>query len=114
MGFIRFFEGNHGDQNTVIELSDDPGQSVNLKKFWGKNDEARSVRIFNVRVGALIKVYDHPKGKLDDDWCQIEVLGAHDEYTVDSFKHSYADSTVKVTYHPNNGLDGKVSCIRVD
>ena len=55
-----------------------------------------------------------PKGKLDDDWCQIEVIGKQDEYTVDSFEHSYADSVVKVTFHRNNGLDGKVSMIRVD
>ncbi len=114
MGYIRFFEGNRGDQNVVIELSDDPGQSVNLKKYSGKNDEARSVRLFNARVGTLIRVYDHPKGKLDDDWCQIEVIGKQDEYTVDSFEHSYADSVVRVTFHRNNGLDGKVSMIRVD
>ncbi len=75
---------------------------------------ARSVSLFNVRVGAVIRVYDDPKGKTSDDWTQIVVKRSVQEICVKSFEHTYEDNDVKVTFHRNNGLDGKVSYCRVD
>jgi hypothetical protein len=115
MGNFAFYEGNGGTQSKIGELSDSAGQSYNLKTSKVMdNDEARSVRLLNVRKDAVLKVYDNPDGKTDDDWTEILVLKEVQEYIVHSFEKTYADETVKVTYHPHNGLDGKISHIKID
>ena len=114
-GEIRFMEGNNCTQNQKGELTDAAGQKINFKKAKGfTNDDARSVSLFNVRTGAIIRVYDDPKGKVSDDWTEIVVKRSVQEICVKSFENTYEDNDVKVTFHRNNGLDGKVSSCRVN
>src|SRR5512135_1074942 len=110
MGSIDFYEGNNCTQNIVDSFDDTAGQN----RAPRQNDEARSVKLTNVRPGCKITVYDSPKQSTTDDWCEIRVKQLSNEIRVDSFEHSYENTNVQVSYHNNNGLDGKVSWIRID
>lgn len=110
MGIIVFYEGNNGTQNIVQTVEDIPGQNFRPVQ----NDEIRSLKLYGVRAGCVIKVYDSPDGSTNDDFCIIEVKKVSPEYTVNTFERSYEDDTVVVAFIRNNGLDGKVSRIRID
>jgi hypothetical protein len=108
MGTITLYEGNNATQNIVKSYSD--------SSFAGKvspNDEARSVKLNDVRVGCKITVYDSGSASTNDDYCIIEVKKQVHEYIVGTFERSIDDDTVRVTFIRNNGLDGKVSYIRI-
>jgi len=109
MGNIVLYEGNGGRQNVVTVFNDRPGQDRRVP-----NDEARSAKLLDVRVGALVTVYDDKNGSEKDDFCRIKVKRSSSEYTVDTFERSYEDDFVLVSYGRKDGLDGKVSRIRVD
>lgn len=114
-GEIRFMEGNNGTQNQKGECSDAPGTKINFKKTKGfTNDDARSVILFDVRAGAVIRIYDDPDGKTSDDYMEIKVKKQVQKYTINTFEQDINDETVEATYHRNNGLDGKVSRVEVD
>jgi len=118
-GEIRFMEGAKCTQNHKGETSDAPGQDINFKKEKYKkkgfdNDDAKSLALFNVRAGTRVRVYDDPDGKTKDDWTDIIVKRYVQELCVNSFERVYENADVKVTWHENNGLDGKVSHVKVD
>ncbi len=110
MGQIVLKEGNGCSQDIVNTYDDTPGQNLKVKP----NDEARSAQLLAVRVGAIITVYDSPDGKLNDDFCVIRVKKSFNDYCVRTFEQSYGDEYVSVSYASKNGLDGKVSRIRID
>jgi hypothetical protein len=113
-GTIDLYEGNGGSQNKIGTLTDRPGQNINLKNSNIDNDEARSLVLNDVRPGALIRVYDDPRGRPSkDDWTEIHVKQGATQYTVSSFERTYEDDVVRVIFHRNNGLDGKVSHIKI-
>ncbi len=115
MGYLRFFENNGCTGNQKGECTDDPGQRINFKTRSGfTNDDARSLQLLDVRAGAVIRVYDSADGKRSDDWCEIQVKRQVSEYRVDTFERSEDGDVVKVQYHRNNGLDGKVSRVEID
>jgi hypothetical protein len=114
-GYIRFMEGNNGTQNQKGECEDTAGIRSKFSDQDGfTNDDARSLILINVRAGAKIRVYDNPDGKTSDDYMEIEVKKEVQEYTIKTFEKDIDDEVVKATYHPNNGLDGKVSRVEVD
>jgi hypothetical protein len=78
------------------------------------NDEARSLVLYGVPAGRVIRLYDSPSGDTSDDWVQIKTLQAISWATVGSFESAVNTSTVEVIPVPNNGLDGKVSRFVVD
>ncbi|MFY0541978.1 hypothetical protein [Nannocystis pusilla] len=110
MGIIAFYEGNNATQNIVQTVEDTPGQDFRPIH----NDEIRSLKLYGVRAGAEIRLFDDPNGAMTDDFCIINVKRAVPEYVVDTFERSYEDDTVIVTFIRNNGLDGKVSRIRIN
>lgn len=67
-----------------------------------------------VREGAVITVFDDRRGRTRDDFCVMRVKRTSVEYTVGTFERSYDDEYVAVSYAHRNGLDGKVSRIRID
>lgn len=109
MGQIVFYEGNGGSQDICQTIDDGAGQDLRAEP----NDEARSVKLLNVRQGCILSVFDHPGGNTNDDFCVITVKRSSPEYTVGTFERSYEDEYVHVSYARKNGLDGKVSRIRV-
>ncbi|WP_343745863.1 hypothetical protein [Chitinophaga sp.] len=110
MGIIVFYEGNNGTQNIVQTVEDTPGQNFRPVK----NDEIRSMKLYGVRQGCRITVYDSPDGATNDDFSIVNVKRISPEYTVDTFERSYEDETVVVSFIRNNGLDGKISRIKID
>lgn len=109
VGRIVLYEGNGGSQDIVHTYTDARGQSKRVRP----NDEARSLKLFNVRAGAVIVVYDNSDGKRNDDYCIIRVKRRQPEYTVTTFERSYSDVYVSVSYVRRDGLDGRVSYIRI-
>jgi hypothetical protein len=110
MGQIVLYEGNGGSQDIVATYTDKAGQNTKVTP----NDEARSMKLLDTRVGAVITVYDSPDGVTNDDYCTIRVKKSSPEYIVATFERSYEDEYVTASYANKNGLDGKVSRIRID
>jgi hypothetical protein len=110
MGKIVLYEGNGGSQDIVRTYSDTAGQNKKVIP----NDEARSMVLHGVRKGAIITVYDNPDGRRNDDFCVVRVKKRSVEYTIRTFERSYDDEYVSVSYIRDNGLDGKVSRIRIN
>ncbi|MCY0990374.1 hypothetical protein OV203_24755 [Nannocystis sp. ILAH1] len=109
MGIIVFYEGNNATQNIVQTVEDTPGQDFRPIR----NDEIRSLKLYGARAGAVIQLYDDPNGSTSDDFTIIHVKRIVPEYVVGTFERSYEDDTVIVNFIRNNGLDGKVSRIRI-
>jgi len=115
---VVFWEGNNGSQDGW-PLSTDFNQSYDLKDGGSPvpNDETRSCTITDASAGTVIYVYDSPSASKDDDWAEIQVAqNITSPVVVNTFENStsYGGGAVKVTYHKNNGLDGKVSYIEVN
>lgn len=131
---LLMWEGNNCTQDLVIShsLAGDDDRIVGSYKdlysannifigaiqvFFGvgPNDEARSMSIQGIKAGRIIEFYDNPDGIKNDDWVEIFVkqdISLSDSYKIYSFEHSYEDAYVKVVYHADNGLDGKISYIK--
>lgn len=108
---LDFYEGNSGTQSLVCRLVSGPTK-MNVKDVDCPNDEARSMRLRNVPAGLILRVYDDSACVTSDDWTEIRVLqNTGSSYLISSFEQTFTNSTVKVTHHHDNGLDGKVSCI---
>jgi hypothetical protein len=110
MGVIAFYEGNEASQDLVQAVEDEPGQNFRPVK----REEIRSCKLLSVRPGCEIRVYDSPDGNTGDDFSIINVKRCNPEYVVGSFARSYEDDYVRVTFVRNNGLDGKVSRIKIN
>ena len=128
MSRIKFWEGNGCDQNNLgsVKVGDCDGEghcvtwgnkkSWNLKNEdnWIPNDEARSCTLKDVPAGTKIWLYDSPEGDKGDDWTEIQVLKtATTDICISSFEQTFSDEWYTMTYHKNNGLQGKVSRIKV-
>jgi len=111
-GILSFYEGNGGTQNKVCDLT--AGNFwVNFKNHSQcDNDEARSLVLTNVSAGYHLRVYDSPSCSTGDDWTEIEVLQNVAQATLWSFEQTFNNGVLRVTHHHDNGLDGKVSCVR--
>lgn len=110
MGIIAFYEGNNATQNIVQSVEDSPGQNFRPVR----NDAIRSAKMYDVRPGCEIRVYDSPDGTGDDDFCIVNVKRQAPEYVVGTFERSYEDEYVIVSFIRNNGLDGQVSRIKIN
>ena len=113
---IDLFEGNNGSQNRVCSVAIQQGKKMNFKGSSSggcTNDEARSLVFHRAPVGTLVRLYDHPDGKREDDWSEIEVVSQEPFFTVSSFQKQVEDGPYKLRYFRNNGLDGKVSRLEI-
>jgi hypothetical protein len=93
-----------------------PGESPSQYDNLPANDETRSLRMCGMVAGRAILIFDSPSAATNDDWTEIlikKAIPGTDYYQLDSYEHSYEDEYVKVTYHADNGLDGKVSYMRI-
>ena len=118
-GKIVLHKSNDGLGTIVCSVSTTSDKTCKFKEddedCGCDNDDARSAKLKWVKPGTKIKVYDDPGGDPDeDDWTEIKVKRLFKYRTIDSFEDSYEDDYVKVTYHKDNGLDGKVSHMRIE
>ncbi|HEY0372500.1 MAG TPA: M12 family metallo-peptidase [Thermoanaerobaculia bacterium] len=112
-GVLSFYEGNLGTQNKVCDLNT-LAQTVRFKSHDAcDNDEARSLVLTLVPANTRIEIYDNPDCQANDDWMSIDVKRAIFRKTIGSFERNVDDLDVKVTYTRDNGLDGKVSCVKI-
>ena len=105
------YEGNSAQQNIVCTIRLSDGQRIDFKSnsLGCKNDEARSLVLYDVPAGQVLRLFDSPSGNREDDWTEIQVKRAVTEYVVGTFELSQDTADVRVSYFRNNGLDGKVS-----
>jgi len=108
MGIIVFYDGNNGSGSIVQTVDDAPGQD-----FKPRNDAIKSVKLYGVRPGCTVSLFDSPEGSMKDDFCIVNVRRSTAEYTVDSFQKSYEDDIVTVTYIRDSGSDGEISRIKI-
>lgn len=114
---VSLYEGNDGTQDHVCVVPASVDAAINFTDSsnmrWCDNDEARSIKLFDVPAGRVIRLYDSPDGSTQDDWVEIRVKRAITEKLVGTLQESFEDEDVRVVYHRNDGLDGKVSRVEV-
>ena len=114
---VSLYEGNAGKQDNVCNVPTGADESIdftnNTDFRYCDNDEARSLRLFEVPAGRVVRLYDDPSGSIQDDWVEILVKRNLTEKLIPSFERAFEDADVRVQYHRNNGLDGKVSRMQI-
>ncbi len=113
---IVLYEGGGASQNIVCTLPLTSNRFVNFKNdsFGCDNDEARSAKILEAKAGTKITVYDDPSGGTGDDRTEIQVKkNIQTPRIINTFEGSFEDEYLKVTFHRDNGLNGKVSSARI-
>lgn len=113
---IQFWGRNNCSGGVKMWTTDEPVQDVKLKDREWPNDKFRSMSINNVLPGTRIRVYDSPSASTGDDYSIITVNENYNGnyYCVDSFERSFNDSSVRQAFREKNGLDDKVSRIKID
>ncbi len=114
---IAFYDENNG-YDFHNSTTDAPNQNINLKSRRGwKNDDIRSVRIFNAKNGTIIRLYDSPSGSTNDDYTIVQVkqnILSTSGILIPTVEHDFENSYIKVDHYHDNGLNGKVSRIEID
>ena len=111
---VILYEGNNASQDVVCILNTRANQSLNFQNHQEcDNDEARSMVLNAVPAGTTIALFDSPSGNLQDDWVEVIVKRDIHRKEIGTFERSFEDSDVRVNFHRNNGLDGKVSRLEV-
>lgn len=115
---VSLYEGNEATQDHVCVVSLERDSVIDFTTGSNErrcdNDEARSVTLFNVPAGKVLRLLDDPRGNRQDDFVEIEVKRDVSEAVIGSLERSFEDDDVRVVYRRNNGLDGKVSRLEVD
>ena len=117
---FTFWEGNNCTQDDLGSVPADQNNQWDLQASGApiKNDEARSVTLSNVAAGVVLEVFDSPSASKHDDWAEIHVLQPVTSMCIGTFEQNIDTPSISMTYHPasgiiKNGLDGKVSNIKV-
>lgn len=118
--YVELYEGNGGTQDVVCPIFVTRNKSLRFfdpltgTDYPCDNDEARSILLHDVPAGKVLRFYDDPDGRFqDDDWTEIITKRAVARKYVDTFEQSFEDADVKVIFHRDNGLDGKISFAEV-
>jgi hypothetical protein len=117
-GGLYFYERNNASTagDTVCVLPANHNYDLRLPTKGCENDEARSLQLRGVRAGTRITLYDSPDANRQDDFVIIDIkstIPLKSSITINSFETSQSTDWVNVMAFHNNGLDGKVSRIRV-
>ena len=118
-GVIELYENNDGTGDYVGSVDDTKTREI---KFTGGrriekrfvNDEARSLILRYPRVGTVIRLFDDPDGGRGDDYVWISVRKTAAQIHINTFEEPFTNEFVRVVYHENNNLDGRVSRLEVD
>jgi hypothetical protein len=112
-GSLTFLEDPNCADDSDGWLTDRSRNAVRFPDFDSfDNDDAESLRMTNVRAGAIIRVFDSPDGATSDDWTQIFVKSTGTG-CLGSFESNFENSFVKVQYQRANGLNDHVSRVEV-
>ena len=118
--YAELYEGNSGTQDVVCPLFLNRNKSLRFSDPWTgtdfpcNNDEARSILLHDVPAGKVLRFYDDGgRGYQEDDWTEIVVKRPVARKYVDTFEQSFEDDDVRVVFHRDDGLDGKISSAEV-
>jgi len=86
-----------------------------------KNDSAKSLLIYpGAKHNVALRIYDSPEADRGDDWATIyrHSKELRKPFCINSFEADVknindADTDITIYFHPNNGLNGKVSRIEI-
>ena len=78
-----------------------------------KNDVARSMRVQPGNLYVDVVVSDDPAGNSRDDHTEMNVYPSSSPICIDTFERSGLRSKLRQVYRRHNGLDGKVSHIKL-
>ena len=112
---IALYSGNDCKDSSIGLTDGAPGQLIQFttnNRF--QDDVARSLLFRKLRVGTIIRLYDDPAGNTGDDWVEILVKQEVEGYCAISCENSFEDMVISVTFSEVDGLDGKVTLMRVD
>jgi hypothetical protein len=119
-GDLAFYEGNGCTQDIVFnydsEKSADDNCQTSGTACYGDNDEARSLLIVGIaKPGTRIRVYDSPSADLTDDYAVIDILPdlPPEGACVSTFEQSVLRPGYRMSYVRKDGLDGKISRVKV-
>ncbi len=104
---ILFYEGNGCDQDIIASYKKSMDGKI------GENDEARSMKLNDVPAGTTIALYDNPDGKENDDFAVLRVKRRTFNTCISTFESSAYNDIYEMVFNERNGLDGKVSYIRI-
>ncbi|EPJ82385.1 hypothetical protein CFII64_16562 [Pseudomonas sp. CFII64] len=124
-GGIFFYEGNGADRDrdTTCVIPGNQGggadgveYDLRLTSNGCENDEIRSLELEGIAAGTRIELYDSPGADRQDDFTYIDVkqsIPLKTRIKIDSLEGSSNSYYYNKLGFSNNGLDGKVSRIKV-
>jgi hypothetical protein len=114
---MSLYEGANGTQDHVCVVALDRDTVVNFASGPNErhcdNDEARSAILFEATAGSIVTLLDDPDGSREDDWLEVVVKRDVAALEIPTLEASFENDDARVTYHRNNGLDGKASRLEV-
>ena len=122
-GGIVAYEGNNVSQSLVCTFSTAFDRTVSLQgsdqaRLGCENDEMRSFSMSGIKKGTQITFYDSPDGNMQDDYAVVDIkrdIGRDKVVKVNTFEQSfYSNDDYQIVWVKNNGLDGKVSRVKVE
>ncbi|MCS4229945.1 hypothetical protein EDF77_3207 [Stenotrophomonas maltophilia] len=117
----------HGEAAVILMRGDGGTQRISCafgltrSSFWNMknepschNDDARSVKVMAAKEGTVITLYDSPSGSTSDDYTTFRIKQDLTKvWTVVTLEESGENEYMAVKHHHVNGLNGKVSSVRV-
>ncbi|MGK0150806.1 phosphatidylinositol-specific phospholipase C domain-containing protein [Pseudomonas putida] len=122
-GGVVAYEGNGLTQSLVCAFSTAFDRTINLQdsdqeRLGCENDEMRSFSLSGVKKGTRITFFDSPSGDMQDDYAIVDIkrdIGRDKLLKIKTFEQNvYNDNDYHMVWVKNNGLDGKVSRIKVE
>jgi hypothetical protein len=114
---VVLYEGSNATQNIVctIRLPTSGTLTVNFKNdsHGCDNDEARSMKLLNVKAGTTVTVFDDPNAGSGDDLSIVTIYRDAGRLVVPDFEKKMFNAHLVLQHFRKNGLNGKVSSIRL-
>jgi phosphatidylserine/phosphatidylglycerophosphate/cardiolipin synthase-like enzyme len=111
---IDLHEGNDGTQGLVCSNRRERFATIDFTADpYCNNDEARSLVLHDFPASKAIFLHDDSGGDAGDDWAVIVPKRDIAHATVGSFDRSFETDDFKLCAFPRDGLDGRVSRMRV-
>jgi phosphatidylserine/phosphatidylglycerophosphate/cardiolipin synthase-like enzyme len=118
--YLELYDGNNGLEDVVCPIGLNSNKSFQFSdpllgtQHKCNNDAARSMLLHDVPAGKVVRFYDHGGRQYqDDDWVEIITKRFVARKYINTFQQSFSDADVRVIYHRDNGLDGKVSAAEI-
>jgi sphingomyelin phosphodiesterase len=111
--FAAFFSGNNAQGEFICTRSMEREKTLRFPDYECAGDEIRSLIVYDVPADSILRLYDDAEGDRNDDWVEILFKRAVAEKQIGTLEQSFEDDELRVTYYPNNGLDGKVSRVEI-